>query len=166
MKKTLLDIFLEGLQPYPPIIETMEHFPLFRYPSNYGHTMPQLDLIRSFDGHYLLEWIIPGQANRQTNIHIIKTVTKEDLQKLFLDTPLGDLTLFDIFNPNDGDTYHNIEIGPINVDNYYETIELEPINRYLIKNRSNNITNQPLVSSNNVASIADIKTMLQYSRKD
>ena len=164
MKKTLLDIFLEGLQPHPPIVETMEHFPLFRYPSNYGYAMPQLDLIKSFNGHYLLEWIIPRQTN--TNIHIIKTVTKKDLQKLFLDTPLGDLTLFDIFNPNDGDTYHNLEIGPINVDNYYETIELEPINRYLIRNRSNNITNQPVVSSNNVASIADIKTMLQYSRKD
>lgn len=162
MKKTLLDIFLEGLHPHPPIVEIMEHFPLFRYPSNYDYTMPQLDLIKSFDGHYLLEWIIP----RQTNIHIIKNVTKEELQKLFLDTPLGDLTLFDIFNPNDGDAYHNLEIGPINVDNYYETVELEPINRYLIRNRSNNITNQPVVSSNNIASIADIKTMLQYSRKD
>jgi len=161
MKKTLLDVFLEGLQPYPPIVETMEHFPLFRYPINYGHTMPQLDLIRSFDGHYLLEWLIPGQ----TNIHIIKTITKEDLQKLFLDTPLGNLTLFDIFNPNDGDAYHNLEIGPINVDNY-EIAELKPINRYLIKNRLNNIANQPLVFSNNVATIADIKTMLQYSRKD
>ena len=166
MKKTLLDIFLKGLQPHPPIIETMEHFPLFRYPSNYGHTMPQLDLIRSFDGHYLLEWIIPGQANRQTNIHIIKTITKEDLQKLFLDTPLGNLTLFDIFNPNDGDVYHNIEIGPINVDNYYEIAELEPINRYLIRNRLNNIANQPLVSSNNVATVADIKAMLQQYRKN
>ena len=162
MKKTLFDIFLEGLQPHPPIVEIMEHFPLFRYPSNYDYKMPQLDLIRSFDDHYLLEWIIPGQ----TNIHIIKTITKEDLQKLFLDTPLGDLTLFDIFNPNDGDAYHNLEIGPINVDNYYEIAELKPINRYLIKNRLNNITNQPLASSNNVATVADIKTMLQYSRKD
>ena len=162
MKKTLLDIFLEGLQPHPAIVETMEHFPLFHYPSNYNHTMPQLDLIRSFDDHYLLEWLIPGQ----TNIHIIKTATKEDLQKLFLDTPLGDLTLFDIFNPNDGDAYHNLEIGPINVDNYYETAELEPINRYLIKNRLNNIINHPLLSSNNVATVADIKAMLQYFRKD
>lgn len=162
MKKTLFDIFLEGLQPHPPIVEIMEHFPLFRYPSNYDYKMPQLDLIRSFDDHYLLEWIIPGQ----TNIHIIKTINKEDLQKLFLDTPLGDLTLFDIFNPNDGDAYHNLEIGPINVDNYYEIAELKPINRYLIKNRLNNITNQPLASSNNVATVADIKTMLQYSRKD
>lgn len=91
---------------------------------------------------------------------------KKDLQKLFLNTPLGDLTLFDIFNPNYGDAYHNLEIGPINVDNYYETVELEPVNRYLIRNRSNNITNQHLVSSNNVATVADIKTTLQYSRKD
>lgn len=166
MKKTLLDIFLEGLQPYPTIIETMEHFPLFRYPSNYGHTMPQLDLIRSFDGHYLLEWLIPGQANRQTNIHIIKNVTKEDLQKLFLDTPLGELTLFDIFNPNEGNAYRNLEMGPIDADDYHEIAKLEPINRYLIKAKLNNIINQPLVSSNNVATIADIKTMLQQYRKN
>ena len=166
MKKTLLDIFLEGLQPHPPIVEIMEHFPLFRYPANYGDMAPQLDLIRSFDGHYLLEWIIPGQANRQTNIHIIKTVTKEELQKLFLDTPLGDLMLFDIFNPNDGNAYNNLRMGPINTDEYYETAELKPINRYLIKNRLNNIINQPLIAANNVATIADIKAMLQYSRKD
>lgn len=166
MKKTLLDIFLEDLQPHPPMFGFMEHVPLFRYPINYNYTMPQLDLVNIFNDQYLLEWIIPGQANRQTNIHIIKTVTKEKLQKLFLDTPLGDLMLFDIFNPNDGDAYHNLEMGPIDVDNYHEIAELEPINRYLIKARLNNIINQPLVSSNNVATIADIKTMLQYFRKD
>ena len=166
MKKTLLDKFFEGLQPHPPIFGFMEHVPLFRYPINYNDTMPQLNLVNVFNGQYLLEWIIPGQTNHQTNIHIIKNVTKEELQKLFLDTPLGDLTLFDIFNPNDGNAYHNLEIGPINIDNYYETAELEPINRYLIKNRLNNIINQPLVSSNNVATVADIKAMLQYFRKD
>lgn len=163
MKKTLLDKFFDALQPRPPMFEFMEHVPIFCYPINYSSMMPQLNLVNVFNGQYLLEWIIPGDVNRQTNIHIIKNVTKEDLQKLFLDTPLGDLTLFDIFNPNDGDAYHNLEIGPIDVDNYYEIAELKPINRYLIKNRLNNITNQPLVSSNNVASttIPDIKIMLQ-----
>ena len=164
MKKTLLDKFFDALPPRPQMPEIMKHIPLFRYPMNYGYTIPQLDFIRSFDDQvYLLEWTIPGQANRQTNIHIIKTVTKKDLQKLFLETPLGDLTLFDIFNPNDGDAYNNLKIGPINTDDYYETAELKPINRYLIRNRLNNISNQPLVSSHNVAStsIPKIKSMLQ-----
>lgn len=164
MKKTLLDKFFDALQPRSQMPEIMKHIPLFRYPMNYGYTIPQLDLIRSFDDQvYLLEWTIPGQANRQTNIHIIKTVTKKDLQKLFLETPLGDLTLFDIFNPNDGDAYNNLKMGPINTDDYYETAELKPINRYLIRNRLNNISNQPLVSSRNVAStsIPKIKSMLQ-----
>lgn len=162
MKKTLLDKFFDALQPRPPMFEFMEHVPIFRYPINYNHMMPQLNLVNVFNGQYLLEWIIPGDVNRQTNIHIIKNVTKEDLQKLFLDTPLGNLTLFDIFNPNDGDAYHNLEIGPIDVDNYYEIAELKPINRHLIKNRLNNIINQPLVSPNNAASttISDIKIML------
>ena len=74
--------------------------------------------------------------------------------------------LFDIFNPNDGNAYNNLRMGPINTDEYYETAELKPINRYLIKNRLNNIINQPLIAANNVATIADIKAMLQYSRKD
>jgi hypothetical protein len=164
MKKTLLDKFFDALQPQPQMPEVMKHIPLFRYPMNYGYTIPQLDLISTFDDQvYLLEWTIPGQANRQTNIHIIKTVTKKDLQKLFLETPLGDLTLFDIFNPNDGDAYNNLKMGPINTDDYYETAELKPINRYLIRNRLNNISNQPLVSSRNVAStsIPKIKSMLQ-----
>ena len=45
----------------------------------------------------------------------------------------------------------------------HETAELKPINRYLIRNRLNNISNQPLVSSRNVAStsIPKIKSMLQ-----
>lgn len=128
--------------------------------------MPQLNLVSVFNDQYLLEWIIPGEVNRQTNIHIIKNVTKENLEKLFLDTPLNELTLFDIFDPNDGNAYHNLKMGPIDVDNYHEIAELEPINRYLIKARLNNIINQPLVSSNNVAAISDIKAMLQYSRKD
>lgn len=163
MKKTLLDKFFDALQPRSPMFGFMEHVPIFCYPINYDHMMPQLNLVNVFNGQYLLEWIIPGEINRQTNIHIIKNVTKEDLQKLFLDTPLGDLTLFDIFNPNDGDAYHNLEIGPIDVDNYYEIAELKPVNHYLIKNRLNNIINQPLVSPNNAASttIPDIKIMLQ-----
>lgn len=164
MKKTFLDKFFDALQPRPQIPEIMKCIPLFRYPMNYGYTIPQLNLISTFDDQiYLLEWTIPGQANRQTNIHIIKTVTKKDLQKLFLETPLGDLALFDIFNPNDGDAYNNLKMGPINTDDYYETAELKPINRYLIRNRLNNISNQPLVSSRNVAStsIPKIKSMLQ-----
>lgn len=163
MKKTLLDKFFDTLQPRPHTFGFMEHVPIFRYPINYNHMMPQLNLVNVFNDQYLLEWLIPGDVNRQTNIHIIKNVTKEDLQKLFLDTPLGNLTLFDIFNPNDGNAYHNLEIGPIDVDNYYEIAELKPINRYLIKNRLNNIINQPLVSPNNAASttIPDIKIMLQ-----
>lgn len=166
MKKTLLDKFFDALQPHPPMFEFMEHVPLFRYPINYDHMMPQLNLVSVFNDQYLLEWIIPGEVNRQTNIHIIKNVTKENLEKLFLDTPLGELTLFDIFDPNDGNAYHNLKMRPIDVDNYHEIAELEPINRYFIKARLNNIINQPLVSSNNVAAISDIKAMLQYSRKD
>ena len=66
MKKTLLDKFFDALQPRPQMPEIMKHIPLFRYPMNYGYTIPQLDLIRSFDDQvYLLEWTIPGQANRQ-----------------------------------------------------------------------------------------------------
>lgn len=165
MRKTLLDKFFDAFRAQPPqptSSELMEHIPLFRYPANYGYMAPQLDLVKAFGGHYLLEWIIPGEMNRQTNIHIIKNVTKEDLQKLFVDTPLDNLTLFDIFNPNDGDAYHNLEIGPIDVNNYYETAELEPINRYLIKNRLNHIINQPLLASNNIAkdNLYDIKKML------
>lgn len=165
MRKTLLDKFFDALRAQPPqptSSELMEHIPLFRYPANYGYMAPQLDLVKAFGGHYLLEWIIPGEMNRQTNIHIIKNVTKEDLQKLFVDTPLDNLTLFDIFNPADGDAYHNLEIGPIDVNNYYETAKLESINRYLIKNRLNHIINQPLLTSNNVAkdNLYDIKKML------
>ena len=165
MRKTLLDKFFDAFRAQPPQptnSELMEHIPLFRYPANYGYMAPQLDLVKAFGGHYLLEWIIPGEMNRQTNIHIIKNVTKEELQKLFLDTSLGDLMLFDVFNPNDGDVYHNLEMTPIDVDNYYETAELEPINRYLIKNRLNHIINQPLLASNNVAkdNLYDIKKML------
>lgn len=166
--RTLLDKFVDAFQTQPTSSELMEHIPLFRYPANYGYMAPQLDLVKAFGGHYLLEWIIPGEMNRQTNIHIIKNVTKEELQKLFLDTSLGDLMLFDVFNPNDGDAYHNLEMAPIDVDNYYEIAKLEPINRYLIKTRLNNIINQPLLASNNVVTnnIYNIKTMLQYSRKD
>lgn len=165
MRKTLLDKFFDALRTQPPqptSSELMEHIPLFRYPANYGYMAPQLDLIETFNGHYLLEWLIPGQTNHQTNTHIIKNVTKEDLQKLFVDTPLDDLTLFDIFNPSDGDAYHNLEIGPIDVDNYYDTMELEPINRYLIKNRLNNIHNQLLLASNNITkdNLYDIKKIL------
>ena len=93
-------------------------------------------------------------------------ITVMSAEKAFLSAHYGGPFNKEDFNPNDGDAYHNLEIGPINVDNYYEIAKLEPINRYLIKNRLNNITNQPLVSSNNVATIADIKTTLQYSRKD
>ena len=73
--------------------------------------------------------------------------------------------------PIDVDNYYeiaNLEMTPIDVDNYYEIAKLEPINRYLIKTRLNNIINQPLLASNNVVTnnIYNIKTMLQYSRKD
>lgn len=165
MRKTLLDKFFDALHAQPPQpteSELIERIPLFRYPINYSHIMPQLDLIKAFGGRYLLEWLIPGKANRQTNIHIIKNITKEDLQKLFVDTPLDNLTLFDIFNPSEGDACHNLKMGPIDAEDYYETAELEPINRYLIKNRLNHIINQPLLASNNVAkdSLHDIKKML------
>lgn len=137
MKKTLLDKFFDALRPRPcpHTFGFMEHVPIFRYPINYGYMTPQLNLINAFNGQYLLEWLIPGKMNRQTNIHIIKNVTKEDLQKLFVDIPLDNLTLFDIFNPADGDAYHNLEIGPIDINNYYETAELEPmqnLNRLIV----------------------------------
>ena len=90
-------------------------------------------------------------------------MTKKDLQKLFLETPLHDLNLFDIFNPDDSDVHNNLRIGPINNNNYYERAIFKLIERHLIKDRLEAIVNEPLMSPNNVAllSIHDIESMLQ-----
>ena len=111
---------------------------------------------------YFLEWFIPGSFNNQTNLHLFKKVTKKDLQKLFLETPLHDLTLFDIFNPDNSDIQNNLRIGPINDNNYYKNAIFQLIDRHLVKDRLEAIVNEPLLSLNNVAStlIPDIKSML------
>ena len=90
-------------------------------------------------------------------------MTKKDLQKLFLETPLSQLNLFDIFNPDDGDVHNNLRIGPINNNNYYKDAIFQLIDRNLIKDRLEAIVNEPLMSPNNVAliSIHDIEFMLQ-----
>lgn len=90
-------------------------------------------------------------------------MTKKDLQKLFLETPLHDLNLFDIFNPDDSDVHNNLRIGPINDNKYYERAIFKLIDRSLIKDRLEAIVNEPLLSPNNVTSttIHDIKSMLQ-----
>lgn len=85
------------------------------------------------------------------------------MQKLFLNTPLHDLTLFDIFNPDDGDVHNNLRIGPINDNNYYKNAIFQLIDRNLIKDRLDAIVNEPFQSPNNVAltSMPEIKSMLQ-----
>lgn len=150
--------------PKPKIILDMSHrWPLFRQPGIYGFIVPQLNLIKILPDVYFLEWVIPGYLNDQTNLHLFKKVTKKDLQKLFLETPLHDLNLFDIFNPDDSDVYNNLRIGPINDNKYYERAIFKLIDRHLIKDRLDAIVNEPLMSPNNAAiiSIHDIKSMLQ-----
>lgn len=145
------------------VFDISKQWPLFRQPGVYGYLAPQLNLIKILPNVYLLEWFIPGSLGRQTNLHLFKKVTKKDLQKLFLETPLNQLSLFDIFNPDDGDVHNNLRIGPINDNNYYEDAIFQPINRKLIKDRLEAIVNEPLMSPNNVAliSIHDIESMLQ-----
>lgn len=88
---------------------------------------------------------------------------KKDLQKLFLNIPLNQLSLFDIFNPVEGTAYNNLKIGPSVDDAYYKNAIFKPIKRKLIKDRLDAIVNEPLISPNNVAllSIHNIKSMLQ-----
>lgn len=145
------------------IFNVSQQWPIFRQPGVYGFIVPQLNLIKTLPNVYFLEWFIPGSLNRQTNLHLFKKVTKKDLQKLFLETPLCDLNLFDIFNPDDGDVHNNLRIGPINNNNYYEDAIFQLIDRNLIKDRLDAIVNEPLISPNNAVmhSIHDIKTMLQ-----
>ena len=144
------------------IFNVSQQWPIFRQPGIYGFIVPQLNLIKTSHNVYFLEWFIPGSFNRQTNLHLFKKVTKKDLQKLFLETPLSQLSLFDIFNPDDGDD-NNLRIGPINNNNYYKDAIFQLIDRNLIKDRSDTIVNEPLQSPNNVAlmSIPDLKTMIQ-----
>lgn len=145
------------------VFDLSQQWPLFRQPGVYGYLVPQLNLIKILPNVYFLEWFIPGYLNRQTNLHLFKKVTKKDLQKLFLKTPLNQLTLFDIFNPDDGDVHNNLRIGPINNNNYYKDAIFQLIDRNLIKDRLNAIVNEPLMSPNNVAliSIHDIESMIQ-----
>ena len=145
------------------VFDPSQQWPLFRQPGIYGFIVPQLNLIKILPDVYLLEWFIPGSLNRQTNLHLFKKVTKKDLQKLFSNTPLTKLTLFDIFNPDDGDVHNNLRIGPINNNNYYEDAIFQLIDRNLIKDRLETIVNQPLISPNNVVSpyIHDVESMLQ-----
>lgn len=145
------------------VFELSQKWPLFRQPGVYGFIVPQLNLIKTLSSVYFLEWFIPGHLNRQTNLHLFKKVTKKDLQKLFLETPLSQLSLFDIFNPDDGDVHNNLRIGPINNNNYYKDAIFQLIDRNLIKDRLEAIVNEPLMSPNNIAliSIHDIESMLQ-----
>lgn len=148
----------------PKIIFDVSHqWPIFRQPGVYGFIVPQLNLIKTLSSVYFLEWFIPGSFNNQTNLHLFKKATKRDLQKLFLDKPLNELTLFDIFNPANGAVHNNLRIGPINDNKYYERAIFKLIDRHLIKDRLDAIVNEPLLSPNNVAllSIHDIESMLQ-----
>ena len=145
------------------VFDMSKQLPLFRQPGVYSYLIPQLNLIKILPNVYFLEWFIPGSLCRQTNLHLFKKVTKKDLQKLFLKTPLNQLTLFDIFNPDDGDVHNNLRIGPINNNNYYKDAIFQLIDRNLIKDRLDAIVNEPLMSPNNVAliSIHDIESMIQ-----
>lgn len=150
--------------PRPKIILNMSHrWPLFRQPGVYGFIVPQLNLIKILPDYYFLEWFIPGRLNRQTNLHLFKKVTKQELQKIFSNTPLNEMTLFDIFNPEDGDVHNNLKISPYNIDTYYEDAIFQLIDRNLVKDRLNTIVNEPLISPNNVVSPStqDITSMLQ-----
>lgn len=145
------------------IFDVSQQWSIFRQPGVYGFIVPQLNLIKTLPSVYFLEWFIPGSFNNQTNLHLFKKVTKRDLQKLFLDKPLNELTLFDIFNPADGAVHNNLRIGPINDNKYYERAIFQLIDRHLVKDRLETIVNQPLISPNNVVSptTQDIKSMLQ-----
>ena len=145
------------------VFDLSQQWPIFRQHGVYGFIVPQLNLIKILPDVYLLEWFIPGSFNKQTNLHLFKKVTKKDLQKLFLETPLNQLNLFDIFNPDDGDVHNNLRIGPINNNNYYKDAIFQLIDRHLIKDRLDAIVDEPLISPNNavIISIHDIKTMLQ-----
>ena len=140
-----------------------QKIPIFRQPGIYGYLVAQLNLLKLFDGQYYLEWFLPEYIDRQTNIHLTKKVTKKDLQKLFLNTPLNQLSLFDIFNPVECTAYNNLKIGPSVDDAYYKNAIFKPIKRKFIKDRLDTIVNEPLQSPNNVAlmSTPDLKTMIQ-----
>lgn len=145
------------------VFDLSQQWPIFRQPGIYGYLVPQLNLIKTSPNVYFLEWFIPGSFNKQTNLHLFKKMTKKDLQELFLNKPLTELMLFDIFNPDDGDVHNNLRIGPINNNNYYKDAIFQLIDRNLIKDRLETIINEPLISPNNAVmhSIHDIKTMLQ-----
>lgn len=145
------------------VFDLSQKWPLFRQPGIYGFIVPQLNLIKILPDYYFLEWFIPGQSNHQTNIHLFKKVTKQELQKLFSGAPLNEMTLFDIFNPKDGDVHNNLKISPYNIDTYYKDAIFQLIDRHLVKDRLDAIVNEPLISPNNVVSptTQDIKTMLQ-----
>ena len=145
------------------IFDVSQQWTIFRQHGVYGYLVPQLNLIKILPNVYFLEWFIPGSLGRQTNLHLFKKVTKKDLQELFLETPLNQLSLLDIFNPDEGDVHNNLRIGPINDNKYYERAIFQLIDRNLIKDRLDAIVNEPLMSPNNVAliSIHDIESMLQ-----
>lgn len=126
-----------------------QKIPIFRYIGLYGHLMPQLNLLQTIENDYYLEWFLPGHVGRQTNIHLMKSVTKQDLQKLFSNTQPNNVKLFDLFNPKDGDAYNNLRIGPYLDVCYYKTAIFKPIDRQLIHDRLNTIANEPLQSPNN-----------------
>lgn len=145
------------------VFDLSQQWPIFRQPGVYGFIVPQLNLIKILPNVYFLEWFIPGSLGRQTNLHLFKKMTKKDLQELFLNKPLTELMLFDIFNPDDSDVHNNLRIGPINNNNYYKDAIFQLIDRNLIKDRLETIVNEPLISPNNAVmhSIHDIKTMIQ-----
>ena len=105
---------------------------------------------------------------KYTSKGMIKQIKNEKIQQntLFLETaesPLNEMTLFNIFNPEDGDVHNNLKISPYDIDTYYKDAIFQLIDRHLVKDRLDAIVNEPLISPNNVAllSIHNIKSMLQ-----
>lgn len=145
------------------VFDLSQKWPLFRQHGIEGFIVPQLNLIKILPDVYFLEWVIPGYLNDQTNLHLFKKITKQELQKLFSNTSLTKLTLFDIFNPDNSDVQNNLRIEPVNDNDYYEHAIFQLIDRHLVKDRLDAIVNQPLISPNNVVSpsIHDIESMLQ-----
>lgn len=131
------------------MFNVIQKIPIFRYIGLYGHFAPQLNLLQTSENDYYLEWFLPGHNDYQTNIHLMKSVTKQDLQNVFSHTQPENIKLFDLFNPKDGDAYNNLRVGPYLDCQYYKTAIFKPIDRQLIHDRLNIIANEPLQSPSN-----------------
>ena len=60
------------------VLQMDQKISIFRQPGIYGYIVPQLNLIKTTDKKYLLEWFVPGHLNRQTTIHLFKNMTKKE----------------------------------------------------------------------------------------